>query len=435
MKTLLLALFTWGLCTAKTVEYFQFKDSYDGTLVSCAAILPTPYNKEIPYTLIVAEPGDGEKIMNGSTITAVQNLLKKDGQAGFEYLKDTREFPAIMVTFVVPYQPSELTVNGARTVVKGRLLTQVISQAKLRYSTGKLSLTGLSSGGADIWQYISAYPKTVYAAMPMACWQYNQTATINKEVATSGAMIWQVQNSNDGTIGGGSDENLSYFMNELIKMGLKGNMTVLNRSGHDTWIPVYKRTPTAVLVSNSNMNPLSPFPSDVWTFLSGEPADTVINDTIISDTIVIPTPKIICDSLQATVWYSSKSLESGFYKICNYTQNFRVDSISYNWGANGPFGGRKDSVYAKVYGRCKVANSGNYTFSLFTDDGSNLWINDKKVISDYTNHGVREKTATVSLISDTWFKIGIDYYEAGYDASLKAMISGPEVKKQVIKRK
>lgn len=422
---------TWGLSNAKTIDPFQFKDKYENITVSLAGILPTGYDPSRSYHVLIAEPGDGEKLLNGSTPSAVSNLLNKGGQAGCEFLK-AKEYNGILVTFIVPFQPSELKGQP----LKGRLLSQVVEQCKLRYKVSRVSMTGLSSGGADVWQYISAFPNSLYAAVPIACWQYYQTSALNKAVATGGTKIWQIQNSNDGTIGNGSDENLSYFMNELVKLGLDGKMTVLNRSGHDTWDPVYKNEKVPVLSGTLNTGKLSPLPDDIWAFLFGtEGTASQVPDTVISQPpVVTPSNTFVCDSLQATVSYTSRNVINGYYHVCTVTQNFKVDSINYNWKANPVMNARKDSVFMNVYGRFKVAKSGTYTFRLNTDDGSNLWINSNKVISDWTNHGVRERSVSLILMEDVWNSIVVDYYEATYDASLKCEVEGPDLIKQVIKR-
>lgn len=406
----LLALLTWGLSFAKKIEYWQFNDKYDGTRVTWAAILPDFYDPSKEYVTLIAEGGDGEKIMGGSTLVNVQGLLKKTGQAGCEYLKTPKDY-GILVTFIVPYQPSELVVNGVKTLLKGRLLTQVIEQAKSKYKVSKISLTGLSSGGADVWQYISAYPNSFYAAVPMACWQYTQTSALNKAVATGGGKIWQIQNSDDGRIGITSDENLSYFMNDLIKQGIDGKMTVLNKTGHDTWISVYQLKQLPYLTSNANMSNLSAPPSDVWAYLFG-------NDGISKpDTVATPIPFPVENDtakgkgLKVVYGYSSKTVSNGIVSQCTNTYTGILDTLNKSSNIPPVAGFPVTNWQMIATGSILFPYASAWEIKVGSDDGNTLMVGGDTISNDWKDHAYKE-TSKAKQLNAGRLPISFAYYNA-----------------------
>ena len=60
------------------------------------------------------------------------------------------------------------------------------------------------------------------------------------------------------------------------------------------------------------------------------------------------------------------------------------DRFKNNWGA-------------RFSGLIDVPESGNWTFYLNTDDGSELWINGASEIQNYGMHGMREYSSTLNL--------------------------------------
>lgn len=408
MKKLLTIIFLIsGICSGKSIDHFQFKDKYENILVSCAGILPASYDKNKAYSLLIAEPGDGEKLLNGSTPTAVSNLLNKSGQAGCEYLKSTKEYEGILVTFIVPFQPSEL--KGAP--LKGRLLSQVVEQCKLRYKVSRVSMTGLSSGGADVWQYISAYPTSLYAAVPIACWQYGQTSAINRAVATGGTKIWQIQNASDYTIGAGSDENLSYFMNELVKLGLDGKMTVLNKSGHDTWEPVYKNEKVPVLSGTLNTGKLSPLPEDVWAFLfgtEGTKPDTIKPFPVDGDTAKGTGLKVVYSYPRNTPKLTSSN---GVVSQCYYSYTGILDTL-WNKSTLPPVKGFPVSDWQMIAtGSILFPYASAWEVKIGSDDGNKLVIGGDTISSDWKDHAYKE-TSKAKQINPGKLPISFSYYNA-----------------------
>jgi len=444
MKNLLLAIIFLisGIGSfAQRQKEESYVSRFDRITIDYLIYLPKDYNSSSPqkYPVMVWHHGNGEKCWQCGKTTTAYATLTQQANGLTSYIEKGLDLPFIVVSPRSGFGgPSYPTVNGSGNIFNPHGWTnEIYDTICKRYPKAdaeNLLLGGLSEGGNGVFNYV-AYPGARKLKAAIICSGWNPSDTTLRHIAANNIPIYDSRTESDKA-GGYAKDVQSFYQKAIAKGMSKPKMTVYSGYSHDAgWVNMITNNNAATVAitwdpaassTNKWQDWIMSKVSTVATIPEG-PKDTVIPPPV-------PTNAFICDSLQATVFWSTKSLTGGYWQICNYTQNFAVDSIAYNWGANGPFGGRKDSVYAKVYGRCKVANSGNYTFSLFTDDGSNLWVNDKKVISDYTNHGVRERTATVTLAADTWFKIGIDYYEAGYDASLKAMVVGPNLPKQVIKR-
>jgi cytochrome c553 len=85
--------------------------------------------------------------------------------------------------------------------------------------------------------------------------------------------------------------------------------------------------------------------------------------------------------------------------------------------------------FAMVFeGDLNVPKDGNYTFSLASDDGSNMYINGKKVIDHDGIHPAKAKTKTVKLSAGT-AKLKVTYFEKGGQEELSVAWKGKKDKK------
>ncbi len=82
-----------------------------------------------------------------------------------------------------------------------------------------------------------------------------------------------------------------------------------------------------------------------------------------------------------------------------------VDAFSVRWTAHLPF------------------SAGTAQFTTYTDDGVRLFVNDKRVINNWTRHGITEDTAKVKLSAGT-HTVRMEYYEAGGEGLAQLFIQG-----------
>jgi len=102
-------------------------------------------------------------------------------------------------------------------------------------------------------------------------------------------------------------------------------------------------------------------------------------------------------------------------------EHVRIDEeINFNYGKEGPFKDMSaDNFSACWRGRFLPLKSGLYRFIVKSDDGSRLFLNDKKVIDHWGAHAATEKYFEIRLKAGEEVKVKIEYNEYGLDASMK----------------
>lgn len=82
-------------------------------------------------------------------------------------------------------------------------------------------------------------------------------------------------------------------------------------------------------------------------------------------------------------------------------------------------------------GSINISKAGVYTFFTLSDDGSNLYIDDKQIVDNDGDHGVQERQGSVSLTKGK-HTIRVEYFNAGGGYYLNCLISGPGIPRQII---
>jgi hypothetical protein len=88
-----------------------------------------------------------------------------------------------------------------------------------------------------------------------------------------------------------------------------------------------------------------------------------------------------------------------------------------------------DSFGLQFEGYIKVPVDGVYVFYTRSDDGSNLFIGDTKVVDNDGVHGAQERKGWIALKAG-FHPIRINYWDAVWDQSLEVQYEGPGVAKQ-----
>jgi hypothetical protein len=87
-------------------------------------------------------------------------------------------------------------------------------------------------------------------------------------------------------------------------------------------------------------------------------------------------------------------------------------SISFDWKFGGPEGGLANDNFSVRWTRSMEFKGGRYRFTVTTDDGAKLWVDDQLLISEWRVQSARTYTAEVNL-SPGWHHVKLEYYEAG----------------------
>ncbi|MEJ0105125.1 MAG: PA14 domain-containing protein [Bacteroidota bacterium] len=85
-------------------------------------------------------------------------------------------------------------------------------------------------------------------------------------------------------------------------------------------------------------------------------------------------------------------------------------------------------------GYIQIDHPGEYTFYTQSDDGSKLFIDGKAVVNNDGNHGVIEKSASVTLDRGK-HAIRTEYYNAEGGFWLEVLYKGPGVPRQIVPAK
>ena len=85
----------------------------------------------------------------------------------------------------------------------------------------------------------------------------------------------------------------------------------------------------------------------------------------------------------------------------------------------------------QLTGEISISESGDYTFYLSSNDGSNLYIDNKLVIDNDGLHGTIEKSGDIKL-SVGRHKVRLHYFQAGGKAVLDLLLKGPNINKMPI---
>ena len=94
------------------------------------------------------------------------------------------------------------------------------------------------------------------------------------------------------------------------------------------------------------------------------------------------------------------------------------DRFKNNWGA-------------RFSGRINVPDSGNWTFYLTSDDGSEMWLDGTSLVTNYGSHGMREMSGTRNISSGP-HEFKIEFFQGGGPHGLNLKWEGPNQSKAMI---
>lgn len=100
--------------------------------------------------------------------------------------------------------------------------------------------------------------------------------------------------------------------------------------------------------------------------------------------------------------------------------------IDNSWGNAGPGGSAGTDRFGVTWAGTLVApTSGQYTLATLSDDGVRLWLDDKLLIDDWSDHAQRRDQAVVTLQANQAYSIKVSYYENYGDAVMRLLWRTP----------
>lgn len=114
----------------------------------------------------------------------------------------------------------------------------------------------------------------------------------------------------------------------------------------------------------------------------------------------------------------------------------RTDAtVNFNWGTGSPHPQiSADTFSVRWTGWVHAPVTGTYTFYTSSDDGVRLWVNNQRLINNWTDHGVTENGANIWLTEGRKYDIRLEFYENTGNAviTLSWLPPGPGQSKQII---
>jgi hypothetical protein len=107
----------------------------------------------------------------------------------------------------------------------------------------------------------------------------------------------------------------------------------------------------------------------------------------------------------------------------------REAPIDYHWGEMAPFAGfPANNFSARWKGLVEAPGTGQFTFYVTSDDGSELWVNGVRLTNAFAqNHPATEYSGQIDLESGMRYPIDLRYREAGGNAVIQLFWEGPGI--------
>jgi len=179
--------------------------------------------------------------------------------------------------------------------------------------------------------------------------------------------------------------------------------------------------------------------------------DTMSSHVVKAASLVLPEPKkikqialvgMLADDYELLAVYpkgargSGQGLRGEYYSDTRFgrLRLTRVDpKVDFDFVKRRPhrsIGGENLSV--RWTGKVQPRFSETYTFYTLSDDGARLWVNDKKLIDNWTTHGAAEDSGKIKLKAGQKHDIKLEYYQGTGDSAIRLMWSSRSQKKEVI---
>jgi hypothetical protein len=109
-----------------------------------------------------------------------------------------------------------------------------------------------------------------------------------------------------------------------------------------------------------------------------------------------------------------------------------VSRVNYqNTGGNWPGYGRRDHFGARWTGKMTITRSGSYRFRIGSDDGSMLYINNRRIVDNNGLHGFRWRQGDTGMKSGK-SSVRLEFFERGGHAGMKFYYLGSDTRRRLI---
>jgi hypothetical protein len=107
-------------------------------------------------------------------------------------------------------------------------------------------------------------------------------------------------------------------------------------------------------------------------------------------------------------------------------------SIDHSWGNGEVAAGLSDLVSARWTADLQAPFTETYQLTTTSDDGVRLWLDGRRIINNWTNHGETDDSAKVDLIAGQVYLLQMEWYENTGTATARLSWQSPSIAKAVI---
>jgi len=133
---------------------------------------------------------------------------------------------------------------------------------------------------------------------------------------------------------------------------------------------------------------------------------------------------------------AGRGLTGEYYSGINFQQKrmTRVDPvIDFEFAKNRPHRTlRGENISVRWTGTVMPRYSEKYTFHVVSDDGCRLFIDEKKILEDWTQRGATESAGAVDLQAGKKYDIKLEYYQGSGEAAIQLNWSSKSQKKELV---
>lgn len=457
----------------QTKEYFQTQLKAN-TTIGYLSYLPPAYNgssDEFPLMIFLHGLGQIGSNLDGLLYYGPPKLI--------HYGNWPADRPFIVIS---PQTPS---VFGSSW--NTALIDEVIEEVKKKYrvDNSRIYITGTSMGGNGTWTYAMDYPDKIAAVVPICGWGNTGKACEMKNVPT-----WAFHNDGDPTVNVSGTINM---VNAMKNCGANPSpkQVIYQQPGHDAWTKTYDLTaghdiyswmlsytnggtstpvnkvPTAnagsdktltlpqnsLVINGSGTDSDGSISSYSWTKVGGPNATMTNANTanlslsnlvagIYTFKLTVKDNSGASGSDEVKVTVNSEPAKPGeggltysYYEgtwasLPNFASLNPVKSGSVSNFSLSPRN-RNDNFAFQFSGEIQISSTGDYTFYTASDDGSQIYINNKLVVDNNGLHGKTERSGKISLASGR-HAIKVTYFEKTGGEVLEVRYAGPGVSKRII---
>ena len=143
------------------------------------------------------------------------------------------------------------------------------------------------------------------------------------------------------------------------------------------------------------------------------------------DLVNIANKSVIIPAHYFSINEKNAGLKTALYNGANFETKIAVrtdTAVVFDWGTSNPQEGiNYDNYSIRWEGFVTAPETGEYIFITYGDDGTRLWIDNKKLVDDWTQHGAIYQSGKIRLETNKKYPVKLEYNELIGGASISLL--------------